>query len=317
MRNRRRKIKGRNCFYHLFNKISGYKGDYPFSDKDKLHAIDLLKQLSLYYLIEIMEFCIMGNHFHIIVHVPGKPLAPIDALKRHNKYFCSTDKLIDNSAKNRRLGKKIALNQIDISHFMQIFQQKFTIYYNKEHNRSGSLWGDRFKSTILEGSIALWCCVEYVIMNPVRAGLCLFPESYFFSAWGERKYKGKHPFHKNLLKHLAGVLKFSNDPQMKEVTDKVLELLEQSINDTIVWEQQENFDKPYVGMKQKYHRVMERVRKWTYGCIVGSYDFVKTIAEEFDETNRLKKRKINSASEKTNNFIFSYSPELASYCKPT
>ncbi|MCD4653664.1 transposase [bacterium] len=322
MRFPRRKIKGRKCYYHLYNQICGLKGEYPFSEEDKLFAINLLKKLSQYYLIEIMEMCIMGNHFHVIVHVPGRPLSSSNALERHNNYHNISVQTEVSSPMTERLGRKVSADQIDISHFMQVFQQRFTIYYNKAHNRRGSLWGDRFKSTILEDSIALWCCVEYVIMNPLRANLCKSPDDYQFSSWGERKFSGKHPYHDNLLKHLTGTIIYSTMTKRKSIMNRVYELLEKSIYDTIAWERGEKPNSSdqgisLYGMKRKYHRILIKVRKWTYGCVVGSHDFVQNIAEEFNENNRVQILKTMSTSSKNDDAIFSYYQDRIFAFNPT
>ena len=71
--------------------------------------------------------------------------------------------------------QEIALKMIDISRFMSAYQRQFTCVYNETRNRTGQLWGGRFKSVILERINALAACVTYVELNPVRAGPEKFP----------------------------------------------------------------------------------------------------------------------------------------------
>jgi hypothetical protein len=92
------------------------------------------------------------------------------------------------------LCEQAAADMIDISHFMRQYQQAYARYVNKAHNRRGTLWADRFKSTILEGERALWNCVKYVELNPVRARLCGDPADYRWCSWGRYCGSGRHPF---------------------------------------------------------------------------------------------------------------------------
>ncbi len=42
----------------------------------------------------------------------------------------------------------------DLSEFMKTLKQKFTSWFNREHDRVGTLWESRFKSVIVEGQLA-------------------------------------------------------------------------------------------------------------------------------------------------------------------
>jgi REP element-mobilizing transposase RayT len=44
--------------------------------------------------------------------------------------------------------------------------------FNRRHGRRGHLFGDRFSSYVLRDERHLAAAVEYVLQNPVRAGLC-------------------------------------------------------------------------------------------------------------------------------------------------
>ncbi len=76
---------------------------------------------------------------------------------------------------------KIAEQLTDISFFMRQIYQKFTYYINRTHNRRGILWAERFKSSIIEGENALWSCVKYIELNPLRAKMISEPADYRFS----------------------------------------------------------------------------------------------------------------------------------------
>jgi hypothetical protein len=77
----------------------------------------------------------------------------------------------------------------DDSEFMKTLKQRFTIWFNRNHNRFGPLWAERFKSTIIEGArnhhFALQMVAAYIDLNPVRAGMVKDPKDYRWSGYGE------------------------------------------------------------------------------------------------------------------------------------
>ena len=57
----RMKVRTESCYYHLFNRISGCKGDYPFTNVDKEYGFRLLQNLTEYFLIEVISAAWMGT----------------------------------------------------------------------------------------------------------------------------------------------------------------------------------------------------------------------------------------------------------------
>jgi len=43
-------------------------------------------------------------------------------------------------------------------------------WFNRPHNRSGTLWEERYKNVIVESGIAARTMAAYIDLNPVRAG---------------------------------------------------------------------------------------------------------------------------------------------------
>jgi hypothetical protein len=54
-----------------------------------------------------------------------------------------------------------------------------------EHERSGTLWEQRYKSVIVESGIAARTMAAYIDLNPVRAGMVEDPADYRWSSYGE------------------------------------------------------------------------------------------------------------------------------------
>ena len=60
----------------------------------------------------------------------------------------------------------------DVSAFMKLLKQRFTQWFNRRHRRKGTLWEERFKSVLVEGSHqVLATMAAYIDLNPVRARL--------------------------------------------------------------------------------------------------------------------------------------------------
>jgi REP-associated tyrosine transposase len=53
--------------------------------------------------------------------------------------------------------------------------------FNRRHGRRGHLWAARYSSWVIEGDEYLENTVRYVLLNPVRAGLCRTPEEWRWS----------------------------------------------------------------------------------------------------------------------------------------
>ena len=62
---------------------------------------------------------------------------------------------------------------------------RFTRWFNRTHERRGSLWEERFKSVIVESGIAARTITAYIDLNPVRAGMVSDPALYRWSSYGE------------------------------------------------------------------------------------------------------------------------------------
>lgn len=73
----------------------------------------------------------------------------------------------------------------DLSCFMQGLKRRFSQWFNKNHNRTGTLWEGRFKSIIVEDGYAARVMSAYIDLNPVRAGMVSRPEDYRWCSYGE------------------------------------------------------------------------------------------------------------------------------------
>ena len=70
------------------------------------------------------------------------------------------------------------------SEFMREIKVGFARFYDRRHNRCGYVWGDRFKSVIVEKGKTLINCLAHIDLNPLRAGMVKRPEEYRWNSLG-------------------------------------------------------------------------------------------------------------------------------------
>ena len=61
---------------------------FPLGDIEKDYMLDLIQRYAALYLVEILGFCLMGNHFHILVRViPEYKFSDEVFLKRYSNFY--------------------------------------------------------------------------------------------------------------------------------------------------------------------------------------------------------------------------------------
>ncbi len=84
------------------------------------------------------------------------------------------------------LAERVRNRLFDLSSFMKEVKQKFSAWFNLTRGRKGTLWEDRFRSVLVEGSggwsrdglSGLLAVAAYIDLNPVRAGIVGDPKDY-------------------------------------------------------------------------------------------------------------------------------------------
>jgi putative transposase len=75
-----------------------------------------------------------------------------------------------------------------ISKVMQSIGRRYVQYVNKTYKRSGTLWEDRHKASLVQTEDYLLVCYRYIEMNPVRAGMVNHPGDYPWSSYRHNAY---------------------------------------------------------------------------------------------------------------------------------
>jgi hypothetical protein len=154
----------------------------------------------------VLAYCVMCNHFHILLEVPPRPKTPLtdeQLLKRlgalYSKAFEATvakelaeaRKMVsegrarDGEAYVQRIHERFTYRMHDLSEFMKTLLQRFTRWHNTRTRRRGNLWEETFKSVVVEDGLASKTMAAYIDLNPVRAGMVVDPAEYRWSSYGE------------------------------------------------------------------------------------------------------------------------------------
>jgi hypothetical protein len=207
----------------------------------------------------------------------------------------------------------LAARMRDISCFVKDLQQRFTCWFNRTRpkRRRGGLWADRFRNTILDKDTALWDCLTYVEMNPVRARLAQSPGDYRFCTWGRMVGGGRHPFAADLVRHLRRHL----GEQAKRWSDRRV-VAELAANMARIAGGERGEDSETIFAEEEAARssrdrftvtARRRVRYWTDGVVIGSELFVRDVAAKlFDVRHALKKRLARGTPPGCGNPLFAY-----------
>ena len=137
-----------NACYHIY--IRGNHKEAVFKEKqDYENYLLRLKKYKSRYGFLLYGYCLMPNHPHLVGEI--------------------------------KISK-------DLSLFMHDISRSYTTFFNTKYNKVGYLWQGRFNSKVIAKDKYLLDCVNYVELNPVRAGLVNSPVEYPYSSYKERVF---------------------------------------------------------------------------------------------------------------------------------
>lgn len=71
-----------------------------------------------------------------------------------------------------------------LSKAVQSLGRRYVAYINKTHERTGTLWEGRFRSSVVDNDFYCLACYRYIESNPVRASIVPTPAEYRWSSYG-------------------------------------------------------------------------------------------------------------------------------------
>jgi len=185
--------------YHCVSRVVDKNRVFEEREREKFRSF--LREYSLFCGVEVLTWCILSNHFHLLIRVPQKPTVPppVEELIERLGHLTSSA-LTAGTARQmlerfRAAGQEDAVEKLrqmlwaqmlDLSQFMKLLKQRFSQWFNRVYKRQGTLWEGRFRSTLVEGnSPALATVAAYIDLNPVRAGLVDDPKDYRWCGYAE------------------------------------------------------------------------------------------------------------------------------------
>ena len=173
-------------------------GAVMFDEVEKEALLRLMRRMSGFLGMRLLTYCVMNNHFHILVEVPHKELwlarlmeaGGEEALLRHLSSFYSRAfmhelrsdlKELRSAGQEKYAQERLAVftrRFCDLSIWCKEIKERFGRWYNKRHGRKGTLWMERFKSVLVQDGEALRTMAAYIDLNPVRAKLVKDPANY-------------------------------------------------------------------------------------------------------------------------------------------
>jgi len=117
--------------YHVINRGNG-RSEIFHKPGDYEAFVDLIERAKARHELRVFAFCIMPNHFHMILQPSTTTV---------------------------------------LSEFMQWLMTSHVRRYHSHYGGSGHIWQGRFKSFPIQRDEHLVAVLRYVLQNPVRAGL--------------------------------------------------------------------------------------------------------------------------------------------------
>ncbi len=112
-------------------------------NRDRAKWLELLDRVALRYGWRFFAWVLMDNHFHLFLRTPNP----------------------------------------DLSAGMHDLNSGYASWFNRRHERVGSLYQGRFKAILVENESYAWTLSRYIHLNPCRAKLVKRPEDHAYSSY--------------------------------------------------------------------------------------------------------------------------------------
>ena len=144
--------------YHIYNRGNNQQTIF-FNDENYRFFLGKIRKLLCPY-CDIIAYCLMPNHFHLIIYVK------------------ILDEEADPMTQSHRISKAIAVLLRSYTRAIQK-QEHFTGSLFQQKTKARKLYDETLNYTIS----ALLICIHYVHQNPVRAKLVISMEDWEFSSY--------------------------------------------------------------------------------------------------------------------------------------
>ena len=162
-------------FYHVYNRTNN-KELLFCEDHDRLYFLERI-QIYLSPYVDIFAYCLLGNHFHILIQVKSvKDIATVIENVNDRERTIAQKTFLELNPYVRPVEK------IMESQFLRFFTS-YSMYFNARYQRQGNLFTRRFKRILVEDDSYLLRLVYYIHANPVKHGLVNDFRTYQWSSY--------------------------------------------------------------------------------------------------------------------------------------
>jgi len=208
--------------YHVMTRTVGAERIFDAEDLEALRII--VRKMAKFSGVKVMTYCLLENHWHLLVRVPSRERYLRRFEDKRNKAGELLEaegmgevRLMDHlttlysKAYMKELQRELAdlrergFEEVaqtflekykrrfcDLSLFVKEVKERFSRWYNRKHQRIGTLWAGRFKSVLVEDGVALRAMAAYIDLNPVRAGIVDDPKDYRWCGYAEAVAGSRH-----------------------------------------------------------------------------------------------------------------------------
>lgn len=135
------RIEYSGAFYHITSRGNEQKAVYR-NQRDREKFLSYLESATARYGAVIHAYCLMDNHYHLLLETPSG----------------------------------------NLSRIMHHINGAYTAYFNTRHERAGHLFQGRYKAILIDADEYAKELSRYIHLNPVRAGIVDNPEEYKWSS---------------------------------------------------------------------------------------------------------------------------------------
>jgi REP element-mobilizing transposase RayT len=135
------RIEVEDGIYHVIARGNERRGSFADA-ADRARFLEVLELAGERYRCHILAYCLMSNHYHLLVQTPNANLA--QALRQLNGVYAQA--------------------------------------FNRRHGRDGHLFQGRYLARLVQADGHLLAVVRYIVRNPLRAGMCERLEEWRWSS---------------------------------------------------------------------------------------------------------------------------------------
>ena len=287
------------AFYHVMSRALEKRPIFDVLAAEMFRRF--LRQVEAFSGVKVVTYCVMSNHFHILLQVPERQLISDEEMfRRLERGFspaaCARFQdqwnrhlLQGNTSGLDHLRQGVLQRMFDLSFFMKELKQRFSTWHNHRHNRKGPVWEERFKSTLIENKPGyLATAAAYIDLNPVRARLVQDPKDHRFCGYAEAVAGEEYAL--DGLREIAVMYGARTDAEWVLGTYRMLLFGKGVEKESKPGFSQETVDNVFAekGALKPWEQAAQRLRWLTEGAVIGSRAYVEDFRTRMHEKLGLK-----------------------------